>query len=145
MNSTFRRAVPLVWALALLACQGAPAPAPGPQGSALTVADIEVGRSIAADKTIADRTSTFSPGDTFYVAVNTTGSSPRATLSAVWTYGGDQRITESTQTIAPSGPAVTEFHLSRPVGPGEGWPAGQYEVAIALSGVSAGTRQFKVE
>ena len=102
-------------------------------------------RSVATDKTIADKTETFRPGDTFYVAVKTVGSAPTATLVAHWSYEDGQRISEATQTIAPSGPAVTEFHLSRPNGPGDGWPAGDYKVEIVLNGVSAGTEKFKVQ
>ena len=136
--------VVVVSTLALLGCSGSAAPPPATQ-SALTVADIDVGRSVATDKTIADKTNTFRPGDTFYVAVKTVGSAPTATLVAHWTYGDGQQINEATQTIAPSGPAVTEFHVSRPSGPGDGWPTGDYKVEIVLNGVSAGTERFKVQ
>jgi hypothetical protein len=136
--------VVVVSALALLGCSGSAARPPATQ-SALTVADIDVGRSVATDKTIADKTDTFRPGDTFYVAVKTVGSAPTATLVAHWSYGDGQRINEATQTIAPSGPAVTEFHVSRPNGPGDGWPTGDYKVEIVLNGVSAGTESFKVQ
>jgi hypothetical protein len=131
-------------ALALLGCSSSAAPPPATQ-SALTVADIDVGRSVATDKTIADKTDTFRPGDTFYVVVKTVGSAPTATLAAHWSYEDGQRISEAAQTIAPSGPAVTEFHLSRPNGPGDGWPTGDYKVEIVLNGVSAGTEKFKVQ
>ena len=52
------RVVVFVSALALLGCSGSAAPPPATQ-SALTVADIDVGRSVATDKTIADKTDTF--------------------------------------------------------------------------------------
>ncbi len=130
--------------LALFGCSGSAAPPPATK-SALTVADIDVGRSVATDKTIADKTDTFRPGDTFYVAVKTAGSAPTATLVAQWSYEDGQRISEATQTIAPSGPAVTEFHVARPNGPGNGWPTGDYKVEIVLNGVSAGTETFKVQ
>lgn len=132
-------------ALAMLSCSGASTP-PSTQGttpSALSVTSIDVGRSIAADKTIADKTQSFAPTDIFYVAVNTVGSSPSARLVARWTYG-DQLVTEATQTIAPSGPAVTEFHVSKPAGDA-GWPKGDYKVEITLNGTSTGTKSFKVQ
>lgn len=143
MLSNARAVAVVISALVLLGCSGAAAPPPGTQ-SALTVADIDVGRSVATDKTIIDQTETFGAGDTFYVSVKTVGSSPSATLAAHWTYG-DQRVTESTQTIAPSGPGVTEFHASRPTGPGAGWPTGDYKVEILLNGVSAGVEAFRVQ
>jgi len=105
------------------------------------VTDIDVGRSVTADKTIADKTDSFRPADTFYVSVKTDGSSPNITLSARWTYQDGQVVDESSQNIAPTGGAsVTEFHLSKP----DGWPAGGYKVEVLLNGASAGTREFKV-
>jgi hypothetical protein len=142
MLSKSRAVAVVASAVVLLGCSGAAAPPPVTQ-SALTVADIDVGRNVATDKTIIDETNTFSAGDTFYVSVKTVGSAASATLAAHWTYG-NQQVTESAQTIAPSGPAVTEFHVSRPTGPGDGWPTGDYKVEILLNGVSAGAEAFKV-
>ncbi len=133
-----------VSALALLGCSAPAAPPPSTQG-VLTVADIDVGRSVATDNTLVDKTDTFRPGDTFYVVVKTVGAAPAATLVAHWSYEDGQRVGETTQKIAPSGPAVTEFHVARPNGSGEGWPTGDYKVEIVLNGVSAGTEKFKVQ
>jgi hypothetical protein len=105
------------------------------------VTQIEVGRSVTADKTIAEKTDSFRPTDTFYVSVMTDGSGPSATLTARWTYEDGQVVDESRQDIAPTGgPAVTEFHLAKP----DGWPAGGYKVEVLLNGASAGNREFKV-
>jgi hypothetical protein len=147
MHST-SRAVVFVGALAALNC-GKPAPPPATQAPparstapvAVTVTNIDVGRSVAADKSIADRTDSFTSMDTFYVAVHTAGASPSTTLVARWTFG-DQLVTESNQTIAPDGPAVTEFHASGPTG---GWPKGDYKVEITSNGVSVGTKTFSVK
>ena len=105
------------------------------------VTDIDVGRSVTADKTIAEKTDSFRPADTFYVSVKTDGSGPSATLTARWTYEDGQVVDESRQNITPTGSAtVTEFHMSKP----DGWPAGGYKVEVLLNGISAGTREFKV-
>jgi hypothetical protein len=139
------RAVLLVAGLALLGCSGPEAPRTPPAqetAQAVKVSDIDVGRALAPDKTIAERTDTFRPDDTLYVAVKTVGASPSAVLAAHWTYG-DQEVTQSSQTIAPSGPAVTEFHVSKPAG--GSWPTGEYKVEILLNGVSAGAEMFKVK
>ena len=37
---------------------------------------------------------------------------------------------ESEQTIAPTGSAATEFHISKP----DGWPAGKYKLEVLLNG-----------
>jgi len=105
------------------------------------VNQLHVGRSVTAEKTIAEKTDSFRPGDTFYVSVETDGSGPSATLTARWTYEDGQVVDESRQNIAPTGGAtVTEFHVSKP----DGWPAGGYKVEVLLNGASAGTREFKV-
>jgi hypothetical protein len=107
----------------------------------VTVTDIDVGRSVSADKTISEKTDSFRPADTFYVSVVTDGSGPSATLTARWTYEDGQVVDESTQNLAPTGgTAATEFHLSKP----DGWPAGGYKVEVLLNGTSAGTRDFRV-
>lgn len=105
------------------------------------VTRIDVGRSITADKTIAEKADSFRPADTFYVSVETDGSGQSATLTARWTYQDGQVVDESRQSLAPTGGAtVTEFHLSKP----DGWPSGGYKVEVLLNGSSVGTREFKV-
>ena len=132
-----RVVVALLLAVALFGCS---ASKPAVQAG-VKVTDIDLGRSITADKTIAEKTDSFRPADTFYVSVKTDGSGPSATLTARWTYQDGQVVDESKQDIASSGiAAVTEFHLSKP----DGWPAGGYKVEVLLNGTSAGTRDFKV-
>ena len=107
----------------------------------VNVTRIDVGRSLTAGKTIAERADSFRPADTIYVSVETDGSAPSATLTARWTYQDGQVVDESSQHIAPTGSAtVTEFHLSKP----DGWPAGGYKVEVLLDGAPAGARAFKV-
>jgi hypothetical protein len=122
----------------------APEPAPSPAASGpVTVTDIDVGRSVASDQTISERTDVFRPGDTFYVAARTDGSAPSATLAAKWSYG-EQPVAEFSQTIAPNGPTVTTFQLPKPSGPDASWPAGEYKVAILLNGTPVGSKAFRV-
>lgn len=130
----------LVGLLLVAAPFGCSAPKPAAQAG-LKVIHIDVGRSVTAEKTIAEKTDSFRPTDTFYVSVATDGSGPSATLTARWTYQDGQVVDESGQNISPAGSAtVTEFHLSKP----DGWPAGGYKVEVLLNGASAGTREFKV-
>jgi hypothetical protein len=136
------RSISLFLACCALAACSRPATSvpPATQQGALKVADIRLGRSIGVDKTVAETSDSFKPADTFYVSVRTEGTSPSATLKARWTYEDGQPVDESTQSIAPSGPAVTEFHVSKP----DGWPTGSYKVEVLLDGVSAGHKAFKV-
>jgi hypothetical protein len=142
MPHPYARAVlGLLLAATLFGCSTSPPPAQTGVQSSVKVTDIDVGRSIAADKTIADKTDSFRPTDIFYVSVKTEGSAPSATLTARWTYQDGQVVDNSSQTIAPIGPAVTEFHLSKP----SAWPVGDYKVEVLLNSASAGTKSFTVK
>jgi len=50
-------------------------------------------------------------------------------------------VNENSQTLAATGPAVTEFHISKP----DGWPTGDYQVEVLLNDVSAGAQKFSVQ
>jgi adenine-specific DNA methylase len=136
--------------LSVLVCLAALAPtaaackkaADGPgAASAVRVTDLEIGRSLAADKAIADQTSEFRPTDTIYLSVVTDGSASQATLAARWTYQDGQVVKELSENIAPTGRSRTEFHIAKP----DGWPVGKYSVAVSLNGAAAGTKDFEVK
>jgi hypothetical protein len=124
--------------------QAAPAPAPttvpAPAAAPLRVVDVAVGNNIASDKTILNVTQTFAENDTFYVSVRTDGSASRGTLQAVWTYEDGQVVKQDSMEISTAGPAVHEFHVSRP----SGWPFGRYKVEIMLNGMPVGSKEFEV-
>jgi hypothetical protein len=115
----------------------APAPAPVP----FAVQVIEVGKGIGADKRVTAPTATFGRRDTIYASVATEGAAPSKTISAKWTFQDGQVVKEQAESIAPTGPAATEFHLSRP----KPWPVGTYKVEIAVDGAAAGSKEFEVK
>jgi len=101
-----------------------------------------VGKAIGPDKKITAPVESFAKGDTIYASVDTTGTGT-ATLKAKWTYKkGDQTtvVNEESQTINASGPATTEFHVSKP----GGWPAGDYQVELFLDDKPIGMKMFTV-
>jgi len=110
-------------------------------GVGVRVSQVDMGRSLNADKTINDNTDSFKPNDTIYASIVTEGTAATATLKARWTYQEGQVVNESTQTIAPTGNARTEFHISKP----DGWPTGKYKLEVFLNGSSAATRDVEVE
>ena len=114
-----------------------PTPAPTP---AVTIANIDLGNAIGPDNRVTVPASTFKPADTIYAAVATNGAAPSTTIVARWTYQDGQVVNESTQTIAPTGPAVTTFNIAKP----DGWPAGKYKVEVLIDGQSVGQREFDV-
>jgi hypothetical protein len=120
-----------------------PAPAPqaaAPQPAAFRVTRVDLGNAIGADKKVAAPVTAFKPADTIYASVATDGAAPSVALAARWTFEDGQVVNEATQNIAPTGPAVTEFHISKP----DGWPAGKYNLVISANGKPAGGAQFTV-
>jgi len=109
--------------------------------AAVRVNGVELGRALGTGKVIADKTSEFRPADTIYLSVETDGTAPSTVLAARWSYQDGQVVKEQSETIAPSGPAHTEFHIAKP----DGWPAGKYSVAVSLNGAAAGSRDFVVK
>jgi len=119
-----------------------PAPAPAPEVIPFKVTSIQLGKAIGSDKTISEPATTFGPKDTIYASVASEGTAPSVTLKARWTYGAaGQLVSESQQTIAPTGPAATEFHVAK----ASGWPAGKYKVEISVDGSPAGAQDFEVK
>ena len=154
MNDTTRYLALALMAVGLAACKKetppAPAPAPPPPAStapapaaAVTVSSATLGKSVGADKRVANATDAFAKGDTIYVSIATSGSGT-ATIKSRWTFtsgGKTVPVKEDTQTIQATGPSVTEFHVSKP----DGWPAGDYQVEILVNDQSVQTKKFSVK
>jgi hypothetical protein len=119
----------------------APAPAPPAAPKEFSVSGIEVGKGLGADKKVATPTTTFAPRDTIYASVTTDGAAPSKVITAKWTFQSGQTVKEESDTIAPTGPASTEFHITKK----SGWPVGKYKVEILVDGSSAGTKDFEVK
>jgi hypothetical protein len=141
----------LVGAVALTGCKKAEAPAPTPTAApveptpvpapAVTVTDLSLGKSVGADKKVQTPTDTFSPKDTIFAAVSTSGSAPSSVIAVKWTFGDGQTVKEDSKTIAPTGPAVTEFSIQKPTG----WPKGNYKVEVTVDGKPGPSKTFKVQ
>ena len=113
----------------------------GPASTSVQVADVTLGRSVSADKRVADQADTFASRDTIYASVHTTGTSQNANLVARWTYQDGQVVTESNETISPTGDAYTEFHIFKP----SGWPAGKYTLHVFVNGQEVKTKDLTVK
>lgn len=157
-NQQISLVVALAGALALSACGKkeepappppvtAPMPAPtapppaAPVAAPVAVESVELGTAVGADQKVTAATTTFAPKDTIYAAVSTTGAAPTAAINAKWTFQDGQTVNESSQTIAPTGAAVTAFHISKP----DGWPVGNYKVEISLDGKPVSSKDFSVK
>jgi hypothetical protein len=140
MRHHFRALMGLLLAAGLGAACTRSAASPPATKDAVRVTDVDLGLGLGPDKRVTDKTDSFSPSETIYVSVRTEGAAPSATLKARWTFQDGQVVQESSQIIAPTGTAVTEFHVSNPAG----WPKGSYKVEVFLNGSSTETESFEV-
>jgi hypothetical protein len=150
MHSHGRRFFALAFGLTAITVAGCKKQGPAPQAETGTaapaaaefsVSGVEVGRQLSPDKRITNPTTTFGPKDTIYVSVATAGAAPSKTISAKWSFQDGQVIKEATETVAPTGPAATEFHIAKATG----WPVGKYKVEISVDGSPAGSKEFEVK
>ena len=123
------RALLVVTALAFAAACSGP----------LALANIQVGRSLNQDRSVASITTLFKPSETIYVSVQTSAAG-KGTISVKWKFG-TQVIDEPSKKVDYDGPASTEFHLQN----SGGFPPGDYSVDVFIDGVQVGTRAFKVD
>ena len=138
--------------VALYACKKAEPPAPPPEPTAVpmaiptpaptvTITDVSLGTSVGADKKVQSPSDTFKPKDTIFVAVSTDGSAPSSVIAVKWTFGDGQTVKEDTRTIAPTGPATTEFSIQK----ASGWPKGSYKVETTVDGKPGPSKTFTVK
>ncbi len=114
--------------IAAAACSDAP----------LALANIQTGRALNQDGSVASISTLFKPNETIYVSVQTTGSAP-GTISVQWKFQG-RVIDEPTKQIDPSGPTSTSFQLQNAAR----FPEGDYSADIFINGQQVGSRSFKV-
>jgi hypothetical protein len=137
-------------ALVLLgACSKKEAPSPPPTPVPATptpvpfrVTSVDLGKSIGDDSRIKDAAAAFGRHDAIYVSISSEGVSPKVTLKAKWTFGAKGTlVNEETRDIAPTGPAATEFHITKP----SGWPVGKYTLEVSVDGSPVATKEFAVQ
>jgi hypothetical protein len=106
----------------------------------VSIGSVQLGRSLSGDKRVSGSTDKFSPRDTIYASVETSGAAPNTTINARWTYEGQQVVKEDSRSISPTGSDVTEFHISKP----SGWPKGKYQFTATVGG-STQSKDFEVK
>ncbi len=116
--------------------QQAPAASPAP----VTLVSVDLGSAVGPDQKVTTATTAFTPKDTIYASVATTGTG-NATIEAKWTYQDGQTVKDDSKSIAATGPANTTFSISKP----DGWPAGSYKVDISLNGMQVASKDFSVQ
>lgn len=124
---TLARACLVFTALLAAACSRGP----------LELTNIQIGRALNQDRSVASITTLFKPSETVYVSVQTSGG--EGTISVRWSYRG-QVIDQPEKKVAYIGPASTDFQLTN----SGGFPEGDYTAEVFIDGTPVGTRAFKV-
>ena len=122
----------------------APSVPAAPAAPATTVTAITLGNALDAQGKVTPGNGTFAPRDTIYaqVTTNSTGGAGTASITAKWTYGEGQNVSENTEQISTAaGSATTTFHVSKP----DGWPAGKYKVDVSVDGKPGSSATFEVK
>ena len=142
--------------VAFVACKKKeePAPAPAPvveptmvpipptAAPAVNISSVDLGKSLGPDKKVAASLDTFGPKDTIFTVVSTEGSAASSTIHyKVTAPDGTTTVKEDSKTIAPTGPANTEFSIQKP----SGWPKGTYKVEVSVDGGPVQTKTFTVK
>lgn len=111
--------------------------------AALAVTDLKVGNALGTDGQVVEAGDEFAPTDTIYAVVSTSGAAAAtgSTLTARWTFEDGQVVDETSRDIAPTGNAITEFHVAK----ASDWPEGQYKVSILLDGRTVSEQDFTVK
>ncbi len=140
-ESTDSNAAPAVTAPA----ETAPAPmtgAPPPMSeAAVAVSSVSVGKTAAADKSVAPA-ALFAPKDDVIVSVRTDGAANNVNVGAKLTFQDGQVAGEQNATLNTSGAETTNITFKN----ANGWPAGKYRAEVMVDGRAAGTPQeFEVK
>lgn len=102
---------------------------------------LTLGASLDSGQRVAAATTTFSPEQTIYASVLTSGAASPVVLSAKWFYRETgELVNTASQVIAPNESVVSSFHISKP----DGWLAGDYQVQIYVDNVLAARQDFDV-
>lgn len=104
----------------------------------LRITGIQLGRSLNADNTVAHPTTSFAPGDTVCLSVQTTGVGS-GTFSVRWTYAG-RVVDEPKKQVSYRDSAATDFQLQSAAG----FPPGDYKAEVFLDGKPVGEKEFHV-
>ena len=107
--------------------------------AAVTFGSVELGSAVDANNKVLTSGSSFTPKDTIYASVDTSGNG-NATLAAKWSYQDGQTVHEDSKTLNSSGPETTAFMISKP----DGFPAGNYKVDISLNGSQVASKDFSI-
>jgi hypothetical protein len=117
------------------------APQPMAAAAAVNVSGVTVGKTAAADKSVAPG-ALFGPKDDIIVSVRTDGTANNANIGVKLTFQDGQVAGEQSVALNTTGAETTNVTFKN----ANGWPAGKYRAEVTVDGRAAGTPQeFEVK
>jgi hypothetical protein len=109
--------------------------------AALSVMDVDVGRHVDSERKISDKTDDFTPSDTIYASVHTSGTATNSPVVGRWTFQDGTVVDEKTDNVTTSGTARTVFYIAKP----SGLPRGKYALHVLIDGQEVRTKDVEVK
>jgi hypothetical protein len=104
------------------------------------VSNVMIGSRVDSVGRVIEPTFQFSPQETVYVSVGTSGNVGGGNLTAAWRYQTGEILQQSSEPVRPAG-QHTAFQLTR----AKGLKPGTYKVVLFLGDDSADTKAFVVK
>ena len=120
------------------------APIPGdppvPALGDFRIVQVLMGPSVDAEHVVVRDTRVFAAKEPIHASVLSIGAHQGLKLSADWRAPDGSIIAKSEQVLVPESDLATTFNLSNPAP----WPAGDYELRLAIDGHTIRTEKFAV-
>ena len=104
------------------------------------IVSVVLGNAVDADNLVIAGRKVFGRKDTLHASVLSVGANQGLRLSARWLAPDGQTVAETTQPLVPTAATATTFTLSNP----KPWPAGDYQLVIAINGQAEPARGFEI-
>jgi hypothetical protein len=109
--------------------------------AALSVIDIDMGRHVDAERKIDDKTDVFTPTDTIYASVHTSGTANNSAVVGRWTFQDSSVVDEKTNNVTTSGDDRTTFYIAKK----GGFAKGTYTLHVMIDGKEVRTKDVTVK
>jgi hypothetical protein len=127
---------------AVVAMDAAPVPGepPLPELGDFRIVQVLMGPSVDAEHVVVRDTRVFAAKEAIHASVLSIGAHQGLKLSADWRAPDGTIIAKSEQLLVPDSDLATTFNLSNPAP----WPAGDYELRLAIDGHTVRAEKFAV-
>ncbi|MEO8160134.1 MAG: hypothetical protein ABI588_01845 [Arenimonas sp.] len=113
---------------------------PLPELGEFKLVSVLMGNAVDAEHVVIRDTRQFGTKDAIYASVLSIGPHQGLKLSAEWLAPDGSSIAKSEQPIVPASDLATTFNIRNPAG----WPAGDYQLRVAINGHTQRTESFTV-